>query len=170
MRPLRCLCCLMIILIPACGYNFVGLGSALPSDIKTLEIPLFVNKTSHAGIENTFTNSLIREFNRRKRLRVVQKKDADAVILGIVKRMKESPLSYSQTNVVIENRLILYLDVTMKRKDNEKILWRDPNLSGYEDYTVAPDITISEKNKEEAIFKLAEILSGRIHIRIFESF
>ncbi len=170
MRVWRPLFYLVIMLIPSCGYNFAGMGSGLPEDIKKLEIPLFRNKTSHAGIENAFTNSLIREFNQSKRLRVVQKKDADAVIFGVVKVLKDSPLSYSPTKTVIENRLTLYLDVTLKRSASKEIIWRDSNLSGSEDYTVASDITTSERNKDEAILKIAKILSERIHNRIFESF
>ncbi len=161
---------LLICIISSCGYNFVGMGSALPTDIKELDIPLFANKTSHTGIENTITNALIREFNRSKRLRVVHAELADAVILGVVKAISASPLTYSETKVVIENRLTLYMDVTMKRNDNGKILWRDPNISHYQDYSVVSDITQSERNKEEAIVKVVEILSQKIHNRIFENF
>lgn len=170
MRTWISLSSLVIVLITSCGYNFAGMGSGLPKDIKKIEIPLFVNKTSYARIENTFTNALIREFNQRKRLKVVQEKDADAVVSGVIKALRDFPLSYSSTRTVIENRVTLILDVTVKRKDNEEILWRDPNLSDYQDYSVVSNITVSEQNKELAILKIAEILSQKIHNRIFESF
>jgi hypothetical protein len=170
MRAWMSLTSVVILLTTSCGYNFVGMGSGLPKDIQKIEIPLFVNKTSHARMENTFTNSLIREFNQRKQLNVVQDKDADAVILGIIKAMRDFPLSYSGARTVIENRLTLILDVTLQRKDNDEILWRDPNLSHYQVYSVSTNITVSEQNKELAILRIAEVLSQRIHNRIFESF
>jgi hypothetical protein len=159
-----------ILFIQSCGYNFVGMGSALPPDIKKVAIPIFLNQTAETKIENIMTELLIREFNRSRRLQVVLEKDADAIIFGTVKAITISPISYSPARIVIENRLTLYLDVVMKRKGSEEILWRDSNLSGYYDYPVVSDLTISEKNKEEAILKAAEVLSQRIHNRIFESF
>ncbi|MEM2983359.1 MAG: LptE family protein, partial [Candidatus Bathyarchaeia archaeon] len=151
------------LIFQACGYSFVGMGSGLPPDIKKVAIPIFTNQTAETRIENIMTDLLIREFNRSKRLQVVTEKDADAIILGTVKAITISPISYSPARVVVENRITLYIDVVMKRRGEEEILWKDPNLSGYYDYQVVSDIPVSERNKEEAILKAAEVLSQRIH-------
>ncbi|MDY7033443.1 MAG: LptE family protein [Thermodesulfobacteriota bacterium] len=154
----------------SCGYHFAGKGEGLPSDIKTIAIPFFTNKSFEPGIENFFTNALIDEFLKRGRVDIGKTKDSEATITGVITSFKTSPISFNGNNRALEYRATVTLEVSLKRNDNGTVIWESSKISRYHEYSVSSDTTMTYENKRQAIKKIAEDLAEEIHNRIFEGF
>jgi len=61
----------------ACGYAFRG---TLPPHVKTVAVPIFLNRTAEPGVESIITRAVVQAFATNGRLKVVRLADADAVI------------------------------------------------------------------------------------------
>jgi TonB family protein len=70
-------------LIGGCGYS-VGLGGNLPSHIKTVAVPIFVNGTQQPAVEGVITAAVINAFVTSGRLKVVSVREADSILEGTV--------------------------------------------------------------------------------------
>src|SRR5689334_15953510 len=72
-----------LLLVSACGYQFVGRTSALPPEIKRIAVPTFDNNTFEPLLDERITEAVKTSFMARPRLRVVNDaSEADAVFKG----------------------------------------------------------------------------------------
>jgi outer membrane lipopolysaccharide assembly protein LptE/RlpB len=161
---------LVAVLVTGCGYGFRGTVNNLPPDIKAVHIPVFVNETNEAGAEIVFANALIYEFNRSRVLQVVSAADAQAVISGKIKSVATDVVAYASQTQAADRKVTVVLEVSCRRLDNQRVLWQNLSLARYQTYTVAQDSVVNDRNKEEAIRKIAQDLSERIHNGILENF
>src|SRR3989442_8435143 len=67
--------------LAACGYSLRG---NLPDRIKTVAVPVFVNRTAEPAVENFLTQAVVQAFSTNGRLRVVKPGEADAILEGEV--------------------------------------------------------------------------------------
>lgn len=153
-----------------CGYHHTGESELFPTDINSVSIPIFANKTHEAGIETIFTNSLINEFFTKKMVKIVSGKGADATVEGTIKSFSLTSLSYQRNDIVQEYRATVVLEILLKRNDSGKVIWEENNFLESEEYRVDTNAATSEANKMAAIVKIAEKISEKIHNRIFEFF
>ncbi|MFH2012707.1 MAG: LptE family protein [Pseudomonadota bacterium] len=160
----------LIISISACGYNFTGKRRTLNENIRTVSIPFFANKTFEPRLENHFTDALIEEFLKRGNLDVSKVDGSDATIIGAIKSFNEVPVSFDSNDRVLEYRVTVTLNISMKRNDNGLIIWKSSDISGYHEYLVSPNTATTYSNKIEAIKKIAEDMSENIHNMILEDF
>ena len=71
----------------SCGYySFTG---SIPSDIKTVAVPLFDDNTSFPGVREDLTNNVIDAFINDNTLQVVPESKADLVITGTILSIRE---------------------------------------------------------------------------------
>ena len=71
-------------LVSGCGYT-IGLGGNLPSHIKTVAVPIFVNGTQQPAVENFITAAVVNAFVTSGRLKVVPVSQADSILEGITR-------------------------------------------------------------------------------------
>ena len=154
---------LFSILILGCGgYRFASDYNNLPKDIKSISIPFFKNETFESNIEAIFTNALINEFIKNKKI-TVRTSGADATLLGVVKEFRTGTIAYSREDRVLEYRAFVTLELTLKRNDTGEIIWRKPRMMHDEEYKVVSDIAFTEANKKAAIQKIATELAEQIY-------
>ena len=161
---------IFLVNINACGYHFADKGESLPSDIKKIAIPFFINKTFEPRVEMFITDAFIDEFLKRGKIRIAKSEDADATILGKIKSFKTNPISFDDNDRVLEYRATVVLDITLKRNDTGQIIWESFNLKDEYEYTVSSNRTTTYFNKKEAIKKIARDMAEDIHNSIFEVF
>lgn len=152
------------------GYGFRGSVNNLPPDIKAVAVPIFVNDSSEPGLETVLTNALIYEFTRSRILNLAPEKEAQAVIYGRIKAVAEDAAVYASQTLALERRLTVTLEVSCRRADNDQVLWQDPFLSRSETFVVSTDPYQTQRNREEALKKIAQDLSERIHNGVLENF
>jgi hypothetical protein len=110
--------CLLPLLFASCNiYTFSG--STLPGHIKTVEIPVFANKTLEPGIDDDITTELSKEV-LKSQLRPANS-DADATISGTVTRYVNRPHTFGAggTEVSVE-QYIVQVSAEVEFFDNRK--------------------------------------------------
>src|ERR1700758_1399419 len=82
--------------LSGCGYHTLGSSANLPPTIHTIAIPFFRNETQFYHTEVAFTQAVVREFNNRTRLTVINGNsgDADATLSGVIVAESVQPLTY----------------------------------------------------------------------------
>jgi Lipopolysaccharide-assembly len=64
----------------SCGYHTAGKANLLPSDLRTIAVPAFVNQTQTFKIEQMLTAAVVQEFGTRTNYHIVSDPGAaDAV-------------------------------------------------------------------------------------------
>lgn len=97
--------CFCILLTSCAGYKAVERGNPLSQyGVKSVSIPMFLNKSSLAGAASSFTSSFITLMSSYPGLKVDTgfSKDNDAVLIGVV----ESQKTYSNTVVNAQQRTV----------------------------------------------------------------
>ena len=108
----------------ACGYRFVGSGTGLPDDVRTVYLERFLNRTRVTGLEHGVGRALRREFAGAERPRVVDRfEDADAVLSGVIRHYGTRNLSVDRVDRVLQSEARLDAEVTLRRRSSRDVLW-----------------------------------------------
>ena len=157
-------------LLSGCGYQVRGKETNLPPEIHSLAIPIFANRTDLAGIETEVTRALAEKFISSRRLSVVTRDSADALLTGTVNAFVANPVAVtSSTQVTTEYRATLTVEFTFQGVKDGKVLYRE-QMSDWRNYPVVADLNTTEQNKREAIRAISVLLAERIHELILGGF
>lgn len=160
---------LFLIVIYSCGYRLVGTNTHIPQGISSIAIPTFINKTFEPGIEIPFTKAFLKKFIDDQRVRVVDRKEADSILEGIIKSFELSSVSYDRSGFVMEYQTTIVMDVKLRKRTGETI-WSEENLSETRWYRTSSNILTSETNKAIAIEQTARYMAEKIRNRFFYNF
>jgi len=120
-----------------CGYSLAGRGSFLPSYVRTIGIPTFVNRTRVYNVEYQLTQKVRTEFIGRGKYQIVpEDKNVDAVIIGEVVAVDSTPAAYDANRIATRYTLIMTARVQLRSLSEDKVLWENPNLVFRDDYDV----------------------------------
>jgi outer membrane lipopolysaccharide assembly protein LptE/RlpB len=159
-----------LLLLTGCGYHLPGRGGNLPSEVQSLYIELFSNRTAEPFLENSITDSMITRFARIRPLRMVEKRDiADAVLSGVVTAYSTSPISYDRNDVITEYRSTMTIAVTLRQAADDRILWKG-SIDWSEEYPANLDKGVQEDNEAAAIAVIVDHLAQELYFRIMENF
>jgi outer membrane lipopolysaccharide assembly protein LptE/RlpB len=155
--------------LAGCGYRFTGRGTLSP-EIQKIAIPIFVNKTREAGIENILTSILIEEFSRTGRVDIVDEPLADAVLKGTITSYNVNPVFY-YGGMIRRYRVTITLNMELVKapKSGGESICQIKGLSENEDYDALPDILLTKAGEMQAVEKIARDLMEEVHDRIFEN-
>jgi outer membrane lipopolysaccharide assembly protein LptE/RlpB len=161
----------ILCLVPlfGCGYKMVGKETHLPPGIASLAIPTFSNKTLEPGIEIAFTQAFLGKFIFDRRVKIVERASADAVMEGVVKEFNIFSVSYDASGYAREYRTFVVVDVLVKRRSGE-ILWHERDLSETSTYRTVQSAVTNEASKQAAIRGIAQSVSERVQGRFFYNF
>lgn len=196
LRRIGCLLGGIVPLIAAgCGYQFAGESSFLPRDIRTIYVETFINRSRDVGLEKELASGLRSEIFRRGRLRVVdQAEQADAILTGSILSLDSTVVSVNRRDEVLEYQSILTVDVILRRREPNEVLWRGPAIRLTEFYAGSraavvttssefrsktlnttdvrrlTDIHLTEAQNREARDQLMERFVRELHQRLMEMF
>jgi outer membrane lipopolysaccharide assembly protein LptE/RlpB len=161
-----------LVLQLGCGYHAVESSSRLPTDVHTIAIPTFVNKTQTYRIEQVLTESVVREFNTRTNYRVADQdtQDADATLHGTVISTQLSPLTYdSQTGRASSALITVNMKVTLTDKSG-KVLFENPNYTFREQYQISREISSFFAEDSPAVDRLSRDFARALVSSVLEGF
>ena len=189
---------LAAVLLPplfGCGYQFVGESTLLPKDAKTIYVEPFVNRSRDIGIEKELTSALRGEFYLRRQLSVVDQAElADVIVSGVVRSLESTVTSVNRHDEVLQYESRLDLDVTLRRRDPNEVLWRGQGLQLIEVYAGSraavvttsaefrtgnlsasdvrrmTDIQLTDTERKNARSQLMERFAKELHQRMMEMF
>jgi outer membrane lipopolysaccharide assembly protein LptE/RlpB len=160
------------IFMSACGYHTAGHAARIPTEIKTIAIPAFTNKTQTYKVEQLITAQVVREMITRTKYHVVYDttSGADATLRGVITQTELSPLTYdSVTGRASSAIVVVHLDVALV--DNKgKVLYANPNYLFREQYQVSREISSFFEEESPAIQRLSRDVAKTLVSDILESY
>ena len=166
MKVLLILC---MMLFTGCGYQMVGKETHVPPGLNSVTVPTFSNQTLEPGIEVPFTQGFLREFINDRRVRVVNRREADSILEGVIKDFQIYSVAYDRSGIALEYQTTVVIDLTLK-KQNGEILWKEQNFSETRWYRTSTSVLVSESNKAAAIQEIGRSMAERIRNRFFYNF
>ena len=129
----RLILVLSFLFLSSCAYRFSNLDRELPGGYSVVSVPIFKNLTYEPGIETEFTNALVLELTRSKKISVTAKKSAPVVIEGRIESIQYVPF-YQQTSSEVptlpegtalnsEYRILITVSLQMTRISDRKKIW-----------------------------------------------
>jgi outer membrane lipopolysaccharide assembly protein LptE/RlpB len=118
---------------PGCGYT---VRNSLPSNLKTLAIPVFANNTVEFGLSDDVTRALTDAFLANRQLKIVQERDANAVLRGAVVAYKNQVFGYTSQERATQYEIVLTVQATFRDMIRNRDLWREDALTVRTTYNV----------------------------------
>jgi outer membrane lipopolysaccharide assembly protein LptE/RlpB len=162
---------LLLTVLAGCGYHLAG-SNRLPSDIRTIAVPVFYNETFEPALENAVTSAVKQEFLTNSRLAVVNDPEqADLVLKGTVVSFGLTPVSFDRTtSVVLEYRIRIRASVTVENRRTQKVLWKDPAMESAAEYRVDPDTAKNRVAQDHAVAEAGKLFAENVVHRVLEGF
>jgi hypothetical protein len=108
-------------LLLSCGYySFTG---SIPSDIKTVAVPLFDDNTSFPGVRELLTNKVIDAFITENVLQVVPESKADLLITGTILSIQEKAAIITTGEEVDQFEVYVNVKVKCLEVKTGKVWW-----------------------------------------------
>ena len=147
----------LAILIGGCGYTVNG---TLPSDIKTISVPIFQNLTREPGVEGLVTRAVVEAFTTNGRLKIAPSADADTVLDGEVIGYSVFSIAFDKDANARQYRLIVTVNLQLRDRRKNEVLFKQGGVREQVDFRVqnAVSQTIS---LEETALKAAAVEIGR---------
>ena len=118
-----------------CGiYSFSG---SIPSHIKSISIPLFVNETAEFGIAEAVTDEVTNVFLEENILKISDQ--GDSILRGSIKKVEDKPYTYSEMEEVLEYRYSVGISVEWFDVREEKVLVTK-NYTNWGAYSLTADV------------------------------
>jgi len=158
-----------MILLMGCGYQMVGKETHLPPGITSIAIPTFQNKTFEPGIEIPFTQGLLKEFILDRRVKVVDRAQADSILEGVVTNFYMYAVSFDLSGYAQEYQTLVVLDLTLKDRTG-KVFWQENGFTESRWFRASSQILTNEANKQIAIQETGRFVAQRLRTRFFYNF
>ena len=134
-RVLRGSAFVFAIFSAGCGYSLAGRGSFLPSYIRTIGVPTFVNRTAVFNLETLLTQKVRSEFIGRGKYQILpQNTGVDAVLNGEVSNVAIVPTSFSNQQLATRYAIMMTARVELRDLRENKVLWENPSVVFRQEY------------------------------------
>lgn len=137
--------------------------SAIPSHIKTINIPTVENKTLEVGLAEELTTDLTDRFVQDNTLKVVQS-DADAVLEATITGYENRVFGFTSNQVADEYIVILTVDMALRDRVKNKELWSQTGVVGRASYSTSGSgggITSEEEARKQAMKQVVDSAISR---------
>ncbi len=136
---------LVVVMALAGGCGGYRVGALLPEHIKTIAVPVFVNRTSEPNLEIQATNAVINQLATDGTLRVVPEDEADVVLTVRLVRYQRKAIRYTGVTRPTEYRITVTALATLHDRHEGVDLWKDDRLSGNAEFVVGAGLPASER-------------------------
>ena len=151
----------LVALLGGCGYS-VGLGGNLPSHLKTVAVPIFVNSTQQPAVEGVITAAVVNAFVTSGRLKVVSVKDADSILEGNIVTYNLESIAYNAQINVTEYRLRVRVNILFRDIRQNTTLYKQDGLEQWADFRVQGQVSDTLAREDQAARQAAVEIGRRI--------
>ena len=148
-------------LIAGCGYS-VGMGGNLPSHIKTVAVPIFVNSTQQPAVEGVITAAVINAFVTSGRLKVVSVREADSILEGTITGYNLYSIAFNSQINVTEYRLRVRVSILFRDVRQNTTLYKQDGLEQWADFRVQGQVSDTLAREDQAARHAAVEIGRRI--------
>ncbi len=163
---------LSALLLAGCGYHTAGSATHVPADVRTMAVPIFVNKTQSYKTEVVFTGAVIHELNARTRYEITtaEHADADATLHGTILSQSIVPLTYDTATGQSSSYLVtVTAAVTLTARDG-RVLYSNSNLNFRQQYQSTQDLASFIQEDSPAVNRMAKDFAAAVVSDMLESF
>ncbi len=160
----------------ACGYHTSAHNVILPSEVRTLAIPAFLNQTQTYKVEQTLTKAVVREFTTRTKYHIVfaarkdEGADADATLRGTVLSATTAPATYDSKSGRASTELVtVKMHITLTDRQG-KVLFENPEYTFREEYQVSGQLSSFFEEESPALDRLARSFARSLVSNVLEGF
>jgi outer membrane lipopolysaccharide assembly protein LptE/RlpB len=143
---------LLVTAVSGCGYSLRG---HLPGHIRTIAVPIFVNRTQEPAVESIITRAVVEAFSTNGRLRLAKVEDADAILEGEITGFAVDSIAFDRNANVQLYRLRVTMNLTMRDLRQNTVLFRQPNFSERSDFRVQGAVSQTIAREETALRQAA---------------
>jgi Lipopolysaccharide-assembly len=156
----------------ACGYHEAGRGDRLPPDIKTIAIPIFINKSPRFRIEQKLPAAITREFIERTKFRVTpDPAQADAVLKGTVTDVRAGVVTFDLiTGRASTLQIQVTANVELEDSHTKKVLFSNPAYIFREEYQISQSTPSLFEEDQPALDRLSRDMARTLVTDILENF
>ena len=158
-----------------CGYALAGRGNTLPSHIRIIGIPQFVNQTSEPELDIRLTDAVRREFQNRGRFTVnSDPAGADGLLTVTIRQHTPTPTAFTESRQVSRYQITVAADVTFRDEVKNEVLYSQ-TVRASEEYDLggsaaATDLTVLFRQDRNAIERLSRAFAREVVTAILEAF
>jgi len=155
-----------------CGYHVAGSATHVPPNVRTLDVPIFVNKTQAYHTEMALTGAVVHELNARTKYIVstADHADTDATLQGVILSQSVAPLTYDTATAQSSSYLItITAAVTLTARDGS-VLYTNKNLIFRQQYQSTQDLTSFIQEDSPAVNRMAKDFAAAVVSDMLESF
>jgi outer membrane lipopolysaccharide assembly protein LptE/RlpB len=168
--PIKFLCLLTgLVFLSACGYHLAGTGTTLPKHLKTVAIPVFENTSAEPDIHRNMTNVIRQSFINDGRLKVVNTKNADLVMRGVLNSYALQAVSFDSNDVAVEYYVALGVAIDVKDMVKRKQFLKQ-NFTTKWDFRTTADVINSEAARQTALNDAYKELGNRLVSIVVDQF
>jgi outer membrane lipopolysaccharide assembly protein LptE/RlpB len=162
-----------LLALSGCGYALVGHGTnLLPPNVKTIEVPAFVNRTTRVELEQRVTQAVADEFVSRGRLRLVTNpKEADAILHGSIDSFAIYPVGFNSQGRATQYQVAITAKIELvDHRADDKVLWKNDQYRFTENYQVNLESTDAFDQESRAIREIAVRFAETLVTSLLEGF
>ena len=163
---------ILLITTSGCGYHVGGQGAALPSDIRSIAIPAFENRTTSYRLEQVLTSAVVHEFTTRTHYQILNQDSeaADATLHATVLTTSSAPLTYDSKTGRAESILVI-VSMRVSLVDRQgKILFQNPSYVFREQYQVSQEPSSFFQEDSPAMGRLSRDFAQTFVSSVLEGF
>jgi len=134
-RYLCGLCILCALVLPSCGYSLAGHGAFLPAYIKTIGVPIFINRTVVFNLETMLTQKVRSEFIGRGKYQILpEATGVDALLTGEITAVNLQPASLNPQLLASRYAITMTAKIELRDVREKKVLWENPSVIFRQEY------------------------------------
>jgi outer membrane lipopolysaccharide assembly protein LptE/RlpB len=154
-----------------CGYHTAGHANLLPSNLRIVAVPAFLNQTQTYKIEQMLTAAVIQELTTRTNYHVISDPgSADATLRGTVLAATTTPLTYDSTTGRASTVLVIVSMSVTLTDEKGKILYQNPSYVFREQYQVSQELSTFFEEDSPAFKRLSSEFARTLVSNILEAF
>lgn len=160
----------LVTLTGGCGYR--PLNSTITRDngaLKSIYIPVFVNRSFRPNLEISLANSLTEQFARRRGEWRIAGESADYILSGTIVGYDRTAVAYTRQDTVAEYRATITTEITLKKNGAVNALFKR-RLSQFQHFPASNDIGVQQSGEDAAIQQVCTRMAETIFVSLGDDF
>jgi outer membrane lipopolysaccharide assembly protein LptE/RlpB len=163
---------LLLTTLTGCGYHQAGSATHIPTDVRTLAVPIFATDAQAFRTAMVFTQATIHELNLRTKYRILNNdtSDADATLHGTILSQTVTPFTYDSTTGQSSSYLVTITAKVVLTAHDGRVLYRNDTILYREQYQSTEDLSSFIQEDGYAVNRIAKDFAQAVVSDMLESF